>query len=66
MYEYNVTFINTDWHMTTTVECEHDPMGNDDKIADIADYVILDNCGFSPMAYANVDIDVEYVGYINV
>lgn len=65
MFVYNVTFIHSYWHMTTTIESEFDITANDEAdthIAEAASEWIYSTCGFSPMDYANVDIEVEYEG----
>jgi len=66
MFVYNVTFIHSYWHMTTTIESEYDiPSHNSeewDHIVQAASEWIHSTCGFDPIDYANVDIDVEYSG----
>jgi len=59
---YNVTFISSYWHMTTTVESLYDADENPDSVASLAALEISMRTGFNPMPLANVDIDIEYVG----
>lgn len=66
MFVYNVTFIHSYWHMTTTIESEHEnPERDSDEwmyLVEAASEFIHSTCSFSPIDYANVDVDVEYMG----
>ena len=62
MFVYNVTFIHSCWHITTTVEVvEYD---NDEDIIEMAADWIMGTSGLELSEYKFVDIDVEYAGEI--
>jgi hypothetical protein len=52
--------------MTTTIESEHENPERDSDdwvyLVEAASEFIHSTCSFSPIDYANVDIDVEYMG----
>lgn len=66
MFTYNVTFIHSYWNMSTTIHSEIDsPVRDSDEWIDLvkgASEIIYSTCSFSPIDYADVDIEVEYVG----
>lgn len=62
MFEYNVTFIADYFHVTTTVHV----VENDDVEAIEAAYAFLmNNLGMPMDQYKYVDIEADYVGFIN-
>lgn len=66
MFIYNVTFIHSYWNMSTTIhsEIENPVYDSEDwvHLVKAASEIIYSTCSFSPIEYADVDIEVEYVG----
>lgn len=63
MFGYNVTFIHSYWHMTTTVYSEINVNDSEEEfvmVAKAASELIFSTCSFSPIEYADVDIEIEF------
>lgn len=57
MYIYNVTFITSDWHMSTTVVAD-----SHDEAGEIAADFLMDSAGIDMYSFRALGIDTEYVG----
>ena len=60
MFVYNVTFIHSDWCLSTTVESLYE---DDEVVTDLA-YLQIANTLTDISRYKLVDIDVEYAGEV--